>query len=379
MSHEIRTPMNGIIGMGKLLQRSSPREDQLEYIDAINASSEQLLLLINDILDISKIEAGKLQLEPHDFELDTLISEVTRLFWHRAREKGLRLEHTISPETPIRLHADATRLRQVLMNLLSNAIKFTHEGSVKIAASGHMLEPERAQITLSVTDTGVGIPPERSQHIFEEFTQLDMGASRRYEGTGLGLAICKRLVQAMGGAIRLSSSNQEGSTFTVQLTLPLSTGTSGEAEQTTTHQVRAAMPPLNILLAEDNQINSRVARTLLEQKGHRVTIAINGADALAMHEQGDFDLILMDLHMPVMDGLEATRRIRAMDDVTKSRIPIIALTANIMQEERDRCLSLGMDNFLAKPFTPEKLEDLIIQTLSAIAAKGSLDSESAHD
>ncbi|MGM0594712.1 MAG: response regulator [Pseudomonadota bacterium] len=367
MSHEIRTPMNGIIGMVKLLLRGNPREDQLDYIDAINLSSEQLLLLINDILDISKIEAGKLQLEPHDFALDSLIDEIVKLFELRASEKSLTLEQRFTPGTPVWLHGDATRLRQVLLNLISNAIKFTHEGGVQILVTGDTLPGERARIRIAVTDTGVGIPRERAEQIFEEFTQLDMGTSRRYEGTGLGLAISKRLVSAMGGELALSASSDQGSTFTVTLELPLAC--EGRSESSAPERPTPLDRTLTILLAEDNPINSKVAQTLLEQEGHRVELAQNGTEALDLLRRNHFDLVLMDLHMPVMDGIEATRCIRQLDDPAKARIPVIALTANIMQEERERCLEAGMDNFLAKPFTPEKLEDMINQTVSDKTAK----------
>lgn len=362
MSHEIRTPLNGIIGMGKLLMRQAPREDQREYIDAINLSSEQLLLLINDILDISKIEAGKLQLEPHDFRLDKLVDDTVRLFELRASEKGLQLERRIAPDTPLRLHGDATRLQQVLLNLVSNAIKFTHEGSVRIEVAGSERPDGHASISLSVIDTGMGIPTERAQQIFEEFTQLETGAARRYEGTGLGLAICKRLIDAMGGEIHLSTSDSQGSTFNVELELPLAKepDRNNDALPYNTETCRDR----NILLVEDNLINSRVAQALLEQEGHRVTLATNGAEALDKVRAQPFDLILMDLHMPVMDGIDATRAIRQMPDRRRAATPVVALTANIMQEERERCIEAGMDNFIAKPFTPEKLQAVIQQTLA---------------
>jgi len=364
MSHEIRTPLNGIIGMGKLLMRSSPRPDQLEYIDAINLSSEQLLLLINDILDISKIEAGKLQLETQDFSLDQLVNETIMLFELRAREKGLALTKRIAPDTPLWLHGDATRLRQILLNLISNAIKFTAEGSVRIEVAGRELPGRRAELSLSVIDTGVGIPAERAEQIFDEFTQLDVGTARRYEGTGLGLAISRRLANAMGGQLRLSDTGTGGSTFSVKLELPLAEQDKESCLATLGHDT--PLPPLHILLVEDNLINSKVAQSLLEQEGHTVTTASNGAEGLERLQEEEFELVLMDLHMPVMDGIEATRAIRRLPEQHKRGIPIIALTANIMQEERNRCLDAGMDNFIAKPFTPEKLQQVMCQTLNQV-------------
>ncbi|MCW8958851.1 MAG: response regulator [Gammaproteobacteria bacterium] len=377
MSHEIRTPLNGIIGMVKLLMRSSPRPDQREYLDIINLSSEQLLLLINDILDISKVEAGKLKLESHNFDLNRVVEETVRLFELHAREKGLVLEKQIDPATPMQLYGDATRLRQVLLNLVSNAIKFTREGSVKIEISGQLLANRQAAIRISVSDTGVGIPAEYAQKIFEEFTQLDMGSTRGYEGTGLGLAISRRLLNAMGGDIRLSESGPNGSTFIAELELPL-------AQEQKPHTAAASchdypLQPQYILLVEDNAINSKVAKTLLEQEGHTVELATNGAEALQCLEKDNFDLVLMDLHMPVMDGIQATRELRRMQDRHKASTPVIALTANIMQEERDRCIEVGMDHFLAKPFTPEKLNAVICQTLSRRDANQRLDSQHQPD
>lgn len=364
MSHEIRTPMNGIIGMVKLLQRSTPREDQAEYIDAINASSEQLLLLINDILDISKIEAGKLHLEPSNTNLHALIVDTVKLFEHSASEKGLTLNWEIDPATPSLLQLDATRLRQILLNLISNAVKFTLHGGVDIKVSGKAADNRNAAITITVRDTGVGIPAERAHQIFDEFTQLDMGSARRFEGTGLGLAICKRLVTAMGGDIRLAESSTGGSTFEVRLNPPLADGSDETTEKEQRSMPQQKTPPLYILLVEDNQINSRVAMTLLEQSGHKVVVAVNGAEALELIERERFDLILMDLHMPVMDGFEATRRIRALADREKANTPIAALTADIMQEERDHCMEIGMNCFLAKPFTPDKLDAIISQAIN---------------
>ena len=378
MSHEIRTPMNGIIGMLKLLQRNKPREDQKAYIDAISTSSEQLLLLLNDILDLSKIEAGRLELELQPFDLEQLLKNSLVLVENSAQQKGLQLSYELSPSTPLELMGDSTRLRQILLNLLSNAIKFTTNGSVRLCVEGEKKSATSARVRFSVIDTGVGIPATMSEKIFEEFTQLDSGTSRRYEGTGLGLAICKRLVSAMGGQIWLASSSKQGSAFAFELELRLATE-SPVPQLPSGGSATSSIQPHRVLLAEDNKINSLVAKNLLEMNGHTVVTAENGAQAITLLEQDDYDIILMDLHMPEIDGIEATRRIRAMRDENKSSIPIIALTANIMHAEQEKCLNAGMNGFVAKPFTPEKLEAVIEQTLTPNAHKATLDSQECED
>ncbi len=378
MSHEIRTPMNGIIGMVKLLQHSKPRADQSEYIEAVSTSSEQLLLLLNDILDLSKIEAGRLELELQPFDLEQLLHDSIVLVQNSAHQKGLHLEYSLTPSTPTILVADKTRLRQILLNLLSNAIKFTSQGHVSVQVAGEMVSTDTARIRFTVVDTGVGIPEPMSERIFDEFTQLDSGVARRYEGTGLGLAICKRLVTAMGGKIWLEHPGKEGSAFSFELVLPLASGESSLKLTEETTSV-SSIVPRRVLLAEDNRINSLVAKHLLEQNGHSVTIAVNGAEALTQLEHADYDVILMDLHMPEVDGIEATRRIRSLADEKKSAIPIIALTADIMQAEKEKCLAAGMNGFLAKPFRPEKLEEIIAKTLQPDAELQGLDTSRAQD
>lgn len=377
MSHEIRTPMNGIIGMVRLLMRSKPRADQSEYIEAISTSSEQLLLLLNDILDLSKIEAGKLELESQPFALDELLHDSIVLVQNSAYQKGLRLSYTLASSTPKRLMADTTRLRQILLNLLSNAIKFTQEGQVSLLVAGENSSPTTARVRFTIIDTGVGIPPAMSEQIFDEFTQLDSGAARRYEGTGLGLAICKRLVTAMGGEIWLESPGGQGSTFSFELVLPLAPD--APAHMSGGETITAPIRPCRVLLAEDNKINSLVAKNLLEQNGHTVTVAENGAEAITRLEQADYDIILMDLHMPEVDGIEATHRIRELADPGKSAIPIVALTADIMHAEREKCLAAGMNGFIAKPFTPEKLEAIIAQNVSQEATDTTLDTSRHAD
>ena len=360
MSHEIRTPMNGIIGTLELLQRDDPRPDQQSYIDDINHSSRQLLLLVNDILDLSRIEAGKLDLHPAPLSLDELLDDCLHLLDHAADRKGIQLQRECDTTLPPCVVADATRLRQVLVNLLSNAVKFTEHGQVTLRSQVLHIDTQKIHLQLSVSDTGIGIADEMIEQIFEAFTQLDNGTTRRHEGTGLGLAICQHLVKEMGGKICLASSSPQGSIFSMEISLELCTEVLSE---------EVTPPPLitprRVLLAEDNHINSRVAIALLEQSGHHVDWVENGQDAVARLEQYDYDIVLMDLHMPEMDGIEATRRIRALGQVHKANIPVIALTANVMQEERQRCEEVGMSGFVSKPFSAAKLE----QALQEASAK----------
>ena len=352
MSHEIRTPMNGIIGTLELLKRNAPRTDQQALIDDIDNSSKQLLLLVNDILDLSRIESGKLVLSPAPVSLEDVLNESLQMFERSALDKGLSLHREDSEALPGCVYLDATRLRQILLNLLSNAVKFTHQGSISLKTSLLPSHDENIRLQIAVTDTGIGIPSEMANRIFDAFTQIDGSSTRRHEGTGLGLAISQRLVEAMDGKIWLSDSGPSGSTFMLVLSLkPCREELLAELPQQQT-----GLEPMRILLAEDNLINRRVAMALLEQNGHQVAWVENGRDAVACMQQKDFDIVLMDLHMPEMDGLEATRQIRAMADSNKAGVVIIALTANAMQEEQQRCIENGMDGFISKPFSADKLE-----------------------
>ncbi len=372
MSHEIRTPMNAIVGMSNALRRDAPIEEatRASYVDAIATSSENLLGIVNEILDLSKIEAGKMELEKAPFEPRLAINNVLEVIRYRAEEKGLTLETTLADEVPTTVVGDLARLEQVLMNLVSNAIKFTERGSVHIRLDVQEQLSEAVMLRCVVSDTGIGIAPDRLARVFDEFTQAESDHTRRFGGTGLGLTICKRLVEMQGGTIGAVSDLGRGSAFT--FTIPYGcrpvSGSSAEGISTprpATHEPATGRSVLRILLVEDNKLNVMVAQVELENAfpGVLVDVAENGKVALDMVQTGDYDLILMDVQMPVMDGYEATRRIRSLT-TAKARTPILAMTANVMQAEVQQCMDAGMDGFIPKPFKQEELVEAIEKVLS---------------
>lgn len=326
-------------------------------------------MLLNDILDLSRIEAGKMLLEQQHIEISQLLHDTAASVEGRAYDKGLCLEIRFEDNADVALLGDATRLRQILINLLGNAVKFTHQGGIRLIATTTPLDNAQVALDITVEDDGIGIPLTAQQHIFDEFTQLDSSTARRYGGSGLGLAICRRLLDAMGGTIEVHSEVGHGSSFHVHLTLQIDTSPD---TTTTVPSVSETLPQQRILLAEDNEINLMVAKSLLEQDGHLITAARNGAEAVALVQQQPFDVILMDLHMPEVDGIEATRQIRALDDRHIATLPIIALTANIMQDEKDRCRNSGMNGFIVKPFAVEKLEAELAAVVAASKAEAAM-------
>ena len=371
MSHEIRTPVNAIAGMSTVLRRKEHLPAQQEHLDAIATSSEALLGIVNEILDLSKIEAGKLHLEKVRMEPHTVISSVIDVMRYRAEENGLKLDATIADDVPFAVMGDPVRLQQVLMNLVGNAIKFSERGSVRIVLDVQERLTDALMLRCTVSDTGIGIAPDRLVHVFDEFTQAESDHTRRFGGTGLGLTICKRLVEMQGGTIAAQSVVGQGSSFTFTIPYTLDNAVSavggpGAKVQHATRQRESELSGLRILLAEDNKLNVLVAKEELSDAipGVVVDVAVNGKLALGMVQQNDYDLILMDVQMPVMDGYETTRAIRALAN-GKSRTPILAMTANVMEAEVQQCLDAGMDGFVPKPFKQEELLASMRQVLPA--------------
>lgn len=358
MSHELRTPMNGLLGMTHLVLNTDLSVEQREHLETARSSGESLMVLLNEILDLSKIEAGHLTLESTGFSLRSLVNETMRPFVLQAAHKGIVVEAKIPANVPDRLVGDPARLRQVLNNLLGNAVKFTERGRVELAVESHQPSPDSVLLSFSVSDTGIGIPEEQFESIFEAFQQGDNSTTRKYGGTGLGLAICRKLVSRMGGEIWLKSAVGYGTTFYFDVRMLVDPRGAepmpGPAEEPVPAEAGAA-PRLRILLVEDNAINQRLALRLLERNGYRVEVAADGHVALECFRKATFDLILMDIQMPGMDGIQAARAIREAEHGSGRRTPIVAMTACAMVGDRERCLEAGMDDYLTKPVQPDDL------------------------
>lgn len=346
MSHELRTPMNGVLGMLDALAEGDLSAEQRSQLGIARSSAEALLVILNDILDMSKIEAGRMELERMPFELPPLIEAATVLYSSQARSKGLTLSAEVDPAVPPWVEGDPGRLRQILLNLISNAVKFTAKGSVIVTVTVVGQEEDRVRLAFRIRDTGMGIPKDRQPFVFERFNQLDTTYNRRFGGTGLGLAISRTLTGMMGGTITFTSHEGEGTEFLIEM--PFRIATAAEAAAST--EMRTTRP-LQILVAEDNVTNQIVIRTLLERLEHHVHVVENGRKALEAATSSSFDLVLMDLSMPEMDGLEATRRIREAGIM----IPVLALTAHAGPEEAERCRAAGIDGLLSKPIRRQTL------------------------
>ena len=352
ISHEIRTPMNAVISAANLLRRTRLDSQQREHVSMLIDAGDVLMGLLNDVLDFSKIEAGKMELESADMIVRDRLSTVVRLWEPRAMANGVRLKIRIASDVPVAVRTDPLRVQQILFNLMSNAVKFTHEGEIRIEASW-----TDGRLNVAVTDTGCGIPADRLGQIFNSFEQADVGTTRRYGGTGLGLSISRKLAELMGGALTVESIDGEGSTFT--LSLPMTATESAAAQPVRAVETRGSLMGRSILAADDHEVNRRILQLLLEPHGCRLTLVENGAEALEAASGQRFDAILMDMQMPVMDGLEATRRIRAGQ--INGDTPVIALTANALDVHRAAWDAAGVHAFLTKPIDPVMLASTLAE------------------
>ena len=360
MSHEIRTPLNAIIGIADLLAKTPLSPEQNKYVQIFRRAGDNLLNLINDILDLSKVEASQLELERTGFSLNDLLEKVREMVAVRAHEKGLALLCEIAPNVPVNLIGDPTRLRQVLLNLLGNAIKFTESGEVALRVTPDSDSSVPGVLRFTISDTGIGIPSEKLGTVFERFTQADSSTTRRYGGSGLGLTISKRLVELMGGCIRVESGVGKGSVFSFAVPLEIWAGAVRRAPVPVGMDPEPALPALHILLVEDSPDNRTITVAYLQETPYRVEIAENGAVAYAKFTAGQFDLVLMDRQMPVMDGLTATRAIRAWEQANhRLPTPIIALTASALKGDQEQCVSAGCTAYLTKPIK----QDVLLQAI----------------
>ena len=368
VSHEIRTPMNGILGMTQLAIEATSPEQQKEYLELVKASGASLLTLINEILDLSKIEAGRLELDSVSFAIRPLVDASVKTVAWRAGEKTLSLAVHVDDDVPEVVVGDPARLRQLLVNLLGNAIKFTDRGGVSLHVGMHAAADEKVTLHFAVEDTGIGIPVEKQRIIFEAFTQVDGSTSRKYGGTGLGLAICTRVVDMMGGQIWVDSTQGAGSTFHFTAVFVRANGGLAAADASADEPARPAVAsrPLAILLAEDNAVNRLLAIKLLEKDGHRVVTANDGSEALEKLAAERFDVVLMDVQMPVLNGFEATAAIRGAETGTGRHQFIAAVTAHALKGDRDRCLKAGMDAYITKPLNHPELLTVLADALEHI-------------
>ncbi len=355
MSHEIRTPMNAVIGFTHLLLQLSPRPEQVEYLKLLKFSAENLLVLINDILDFSKIEAGKIEFEEADFNIKELVRNIRLALLQKAIEKNIQLKLLIDQDLPDIVKGDPVRLGQILTNLISNAVKFTDEGKVTVTASLREKMKDHTIIDFEVADTGIGIGADKLENIFESFTQATSATTRKFGGTGLGLTITKRLLEMMGSEIKVKSELGRGSVFYFSLTLKNSrtkfVGNAGERPSI----IEKSLKGVKILMAEDNQINVILAKQYMKLWDIECDVAENGQIALTLVQTNDYDMVLMDLQMPEMDGYQTTTAIRGLQDEKYKNLPIIALTASAMLDIKDNAFTVGMNDYISKPFNPNDL------------------------
>ncbi|MDZ4836763.1 MAG: ATP-binding protein [Candidatus Melainabacteria bacterium] len=368
MSHEIRTPLNSVVAVTELLLKTKLTGSQQEFVDIIQHSSRSLLEIVQDILDMSKIEAGKVELVTEDFDVFSVVETVTELLRTKAEEKDLKLSFRFDGVIPVPLKGDAARIRQVLINLVSNAIKFTSVGSVELVIESSEITSQLCELKFNIIDTGIGLSEATASKVFEPFTQADGSITRRYGGTGLGLSICKELVQLMGGELGVQSTENVGSCFWFTLRIKpddnsvlinpndsiIGIQNSRAYEAPTAKASRTGRSGI-VLVADDSPLNRKVTLLVLHHLGYRGYAVNNGQEAVDAMKTGSYDLVLMDCQMPVMDGFESTKRIRIGEDESGLRTPIIALTAQAIDGDREKCLESGMDDYLTKPITPDRL------------------------
>jgi signal transduction histidine kinase len=366
MSHELRTPMNAIMGMTRMAQRRASDPKLLDWLGKSMEASQHLLDLINDILDISRIEAGRMSLEESDFSLSALIDEVLHMQSESANGKGLYLRSEVSPDLPQLLCGDAMRLRQILLNFIGNAVKFSDHGEVRVRAFPLDRDDASLLLRIEVSDQGIGISAEQQARLFHPFIQADDSMTRRYGGAGLGLVISRRIARLMGGDVGVSSTEGVGSRFSadvrLRLAAPMAATATEAVDDSSGKALRHSHAGRRILVVEDEPLNQEVVRFMLEDAGLVPEFASDGSLAVALAKERDFDLILMDVRMPVMNGLDATRAIRQLPG--KATVPILAMTANAFGEDRDACFAAGMDAHIGKPFTPAVLYENLLLWLS---------------
>ena len=370
MSHEIRTPMNGIVGMVHVLMATPMQAHQREKLSTLANAASTLLNILNDILDISKIEAGRLELDEAAFPPRRMLEDMLALWRPTAVNKGLGLKSIVDPDLPAMLVGDANRIGQIVANYLGNAIKFTEQGSVTVRLSGQPEDGNRYRLRVSVSDTGIGIPQEIIPKLFQKFSQADTSTTRKFGGTGLGLAICRELAQLMNGQVGVDSAPGKGSTFWFTTSCQVADAAILALPEKSVHSRLLALPGerrLHLLVAEDNQINQVVISSLLQAAGHECTLAKDGREAIAAVRARDYDGVLMDIQMPVLDGVEATRGIRELGG-KYAKLPIIALTANAMAGDEERYLGLGMNDYVPKPIDPDRLTLALRRSIATDAA-----------